>query len=721
MLAVFLIVAIIGPIVAPYSPSASSSTTNGVPQPPSAAHWLGTTQTQQDVFSQLLAGGRSTILVAFLAGIAATVLSVVVGVSAGYLHGRWADDLLSMLANFFLVLPALPLLIVIFGFLSPSGATNDVLIGLIIAVTGWAWGARVLRAQTLSMRSRDYVESARIIGERGWRVISHEILPNLLPIVASSFLFTVLYGVGTYTALAFLGLVNPEHWSWGSMLFEAQNSDAELSGYWWWYIPPGLAVAFLGTSLALLNFGIDEFINPRLRAAGLSRRRTRKSGGPGLPKRFELGLTPVVRSQPAPAATASTAAASTAAASTASAARRRPPDPGADVMTAQPLLEIRGLRVDYGAGEGAVHAVVDADLVLRRGEVLGLAGESGSGKSTLAYAAIRLLRAPGMITGGEVLYYPEPDRAVDLLDLDEPELRRLRWSQIAVVLQSAMNALNPVMSIGTQLTDVLQAHVAAMDAAARRARAAELLDMVGITADRLGSYPHELSGGMRQRVMIAMALALEPQVVILDEPTTALDVVTQREILEELTSLRERLGFAVLFITHDLSLLAEIADSIAVMYAGRLVERAAADDLFRAPRHPYTLGLLNSFPALHGPRRYMTGIPGSPPDLRMLPVGCVFHPRCPYATDICREQSPPLAQPAAPAAGTPVTGWPPAGCRTAPGRCPRNWPSPSRVRRPGPAAPPAAATAADGTPPAPGTTAGQLAPSIAAPDPGSQS
>ncbi|HUY45720.1 MAG TPA: oligopeptide/dipeptide ABC transporter ATP-binding protein [Streptosporangiaceae bacterium] len=315
------------------------------------------------------------------------------------------------------------------------------------------------------------------------------------------------------------------------------------------------------------------------------------------------------------------------------------------MSTAQPLLDIRGLRVDYGAGPDAVHAVVDADLVLRRGEVLGLAGESGSGKSTLAYAAIRLLRAPGMITGGQVLYHPESGYTVDLLALNEAQLRGLRWSQIAVVLQSAMNALNPVLSIGAQLTDVLQAHVPDMDAAARTDRAAELLTMVGITADRLRSFPHELSGGMRQRVMIAMALALQPQVVILDEPTTALDVVTQREILEELSELRARLGFAVLFITHDLSLLVEIADAIAVMYAGRLVERADAASLFHAPRHPYTVGLLNSFPAMHGPRQRRTGIPGSPPDLRLLPPGCVFHPRCPFAVDRCTTESPPLLNP----------------------------------------------------------------------------
>jgi len=296
----FLVLAVIGPWIAPYNPSQTFSTTASFPLPPSAAHLLGTTQQQQDVLSQLLAGGRSTILVAFVAGLVATMLSVIVGVTAGYAGGL-GDDLLSMLANFFLVVPALPLLIVIFGFLPPSQGSDDLLIGLIIAITGWAYGARVLRAQTLSLRTRDYVDSARIIGERGWRIIGFEILPNLTPILATSFLFTVLYGVGTYTALAFLGLVNPNHVSWGGMLFYAQVAGAEQSGYWWLFIPPGLAVALLGTSLALLNFGIDEFINPRLQAAGLTRRRARRAGVTGaerLPRRFVLGVTPVLRSVP---------------------------------------------------------------------------------------------------------------------------------------------------------------------------------------------------------------------------------------------------------------------------------------------------------------------------------------------------------------------------------------------------------------------------------------
>jgi peptide/nickel transport system ATP-binding protein len=336
------------------------------------------------------------------------------------------------------------------------------------------------------------------------------------------------------------------------------------------------------------------------------------------------------------------------------------------VATGTPLIEVRGLRVDYGAGPEAVHAVVDADLTLHSGTVLGLAGESGSGKSTLAYAMTRLLRAPGMITGGEVLlhdgggagsagywqgqnasYGPpvpggsaERGHTLDLLAATEDQLRELRWSRIAVVMQSAMQALNPVLTISSQLTDVLHAHLPGMDKEARRERAGKLLEMVGIGADRLTSYPHQLSGGMRQRVMIAMALALEPAVVIMDEPTTALDVVTQREILQELAQLQHELSFAVLFITHDLSLLVEIADSIAVMYAGRLIERAPAQSLYRSPRHPYTLGLLGSFPSLHGPRRRMAGIPGSPPDLRNPPSGCAFHPRCRFAMDACATDVP---------------------------------------------------------------------------------
>jgi peptide/nickel transport system permease protein len=290
ILAFFVLWSIIGPFVRPFDPSASFAN-NPVPLPPSGAHWLGTTQVQQDVFSQLLVGGGLMIGVALLGGLIATALSVVVGVTAGYLGGL-GDDLLSMLANIFLVMPALPLLIIIIGFLGQSASSNLLVIALIIAVTGWAWGARVLRAQTLSLRNRDYVDSARIIGERRWRIIASEILPNLTPIVATSFLFTTLYAVGTYSALAFLGLVNP-NWSWGGMLFYAQLSNAEVSGYWWWFIPPGLAIALLGTSLVLLNFGIDEFINPRLRTAGLTRKGRRGRRG----RRPEFALTPVIRAQ----------------------------------------------------------------------------------------------------------------------------------------------------------------------------------------------------------------------------------------------------------------------------------------------------------------------------------------------------------------------------------------------------------------------------------------
>ena len=312
-----------------------------------------------------------------------------------------------------------------------------------------------------------------------------------------------------------------------------------------------------------------------------------------------------------------------------------------------PILEISDLSVAYQSSGGDVRAVEQVNLSLHPGEVVGLCGESGSGKSTLAYGATRLLRPPAVVTGGSVRYYgrriTQGGNPVDILALNKRELHALRWREIAIVFQSAMNALNPVLRVQDQILDGIQAHLK-MPKSEAKEKAATLLDLVGIPRARLRSYPHELSGGMRQRVMIAMALAADPEVVIMDEPTTALDVVVQRDILAQIVELKQTLGFAILFITHDLSLLLELADRIAVMYAGRLLETGTAHEIMREPAHPYTRGLLNSFPSLRGPRRELVGIPGSPPDLRDPDPGCPFKPRCNYALPSCSEVDMTLAR-----------------------------------------------------------------------------
>jgi peptide/nickel transport system permease protein len=284
----FLLLTIFGPMLAPFSPDNTSFAANLTP---SAHHWFGTTSLGQDIFSQTLVGARATIVVALVAGLVATMLSMVVGVSAGYIGG-YTDDGLTMMSNVFLAIPGVPLLIVIDSYLPVNSRSNTLLIGLIISLTGWAWGARVIRAQTMSLRNRDFVEAARIIGEKRYRVMFSEVAPNLLPILASSLLFTVLYAIGAYVTLAYIGLTSTSVWNWGTMLFWASANNAPLSNEWYWFVPPGVCIALFGMGLALLNFGIDEFINPRLRAAGLSGRQRRKLG---LPRRLRLGLTPVLR------------------------------------------------------------------------------------------------------------------------------------------------------------------------------------------------------------------------------------------------------------------------------------------------------------------------------------------------------------------------------------------------------------------------------------------
>ncbi len=311
-------------------------------------------------------------------------------------------------------------------------------------------------------------------------------------------------------------------------------------------------------------------------------------------------------------------------------------DPVSAATATAPVLSVRDLCVDYITSTGPVRAVDRVSFDVARGEILGIAGESGSGKSTVAQAVLRILPPPAVIGGGQALL-----EGADLFRMSEAELRAVRWRRVSMVFQSAMDALNPVLTIGDQLRDTLRAHPDTA-AAKRPGRAAELLELVGIAADRLDSYPHQLSGGMRQRVGIAIALALEPALVVLDEPTTALDVIVEGEILQKILELRRQFGFSVIFITHDLTRMMQICDRVAIFYSGRMVELAPAAELRRAPRHPYTQGLLRAFPSVHGTETELKSIPGAPPSLRDPPPGCRFHPRCDQVIDRCRTEEPKL-------------------------------------------------------------------------------
>lgn len=304
------------------------------------------------------------------------------------------------------------------------------------------------------------------------------------------------------------------------------------------------------------------------------------------------------------------------------------------------ILSVRDLRAEYGSRRGAVQALRGVSLDLHAGEVLALIGESGCGKSTLALALTRMLPGSARITGGSVVYRDEAGADVDLLGMDAEGLRRFRWKECAIVLQSALNAFNPVLRVRDHFLDTARAH-GLTDRAEVLGRTRRLLEMVQLEASRvIGAYSHELSGGMRQRVLLALALLFSPRILILDEPTTALDILTQRAILDLLRRLQRSLGFSLVFISHDLAIAAELADRMATMYAGRVVEIASVEDAFYRPAHPYTAGLIRAVPTLAGDARELASIPGSPPDLVELPPGCKFHPRCPLADERCRAEDP---------------------------------------------------------------------------------
>lgn len=299
-------------------------------------------------------------------------------------------------------------------------------------------------------------------------------------------------------------------------------------------------------------------------------------------------------------------------------------------------MQLEDLTTNYRTLRGWVRAAENVNLELEKGKALGLVGESGCGKTTVALSILKILPAGGRIRGGKILF-----EGKDLVPLNDKEMRDIRWKGISIVFQGSMNALNPVFKVGSQIVEAIRLHedVSKSDA---YSRAEALLEMVGVEPSRVNNYPHEFSGGMRQRALIAMALAANPKVLVADEPGTALDVIVQAQVLQLMRSLKEKLGLSMLMISHDLSIVAEVCERIAIMYAGRVVEYGDIEAIFKEPLHPYTQGLLGAFPGITEHRKKLVSIPGQPPDLLDPPKGCRFNPRCPYAMDVCKEKDPQL-------------------------------------------------------------------------------
>lgn len=534
LLGSLLICAVAAPWLAPYDPA------ERVTRPfarPSSEHWLGADDVGHDLLSMLIHGAQISLFVGVVAALVATVVGTVVGVAAGYLRGV-ADTVLMRVVDVVLSLPVLPLTIVIGVFAGPGIDTQIMVISAVL----WAGTARELRAQVLTLRERDYIQAERAMGAGPVYVLRRHIVPAIVPLVVPQFVLTVKTAILLEASLAFLGLGDISAASWGSMLSMAHARNAFLTDAWlWWVLPPGLAIAITVLGFALLGNAIEERARPILSVpAGFrTHRKAVSTGGseadPGIP------------------------------------------------------LAMDDLTVVYGTdGRGAT----DVSFTVGAGELVGLVGESGSGKSTVAAAALGLLPPAARVTGGRVL-----TAGRDVAGLSPVELRTLRGNRIALIPQEALSALNPVRTIGSQLDEAILTHRTRSRDQARE-RTIELLTRVGLGSDRIDAYPHQLSGGMRQRVVIAMALANDPDVVIADEPTSGLDVLREAEVLALLDDLRRRHSIALLIVTHNLPVIERIADRIAVMKDGELVEIGTVEQITTAPRHPYTRRLVDAAPRL---------------------------------------------------------------------------------------------------------------------------
>jgi ABC-type dipeptide/oligopeptide/nickel transport system ATPase component/ABC-type dipeptide/oligopeptide/nickel transport system permease subunit len=506
---------------------------------PSSAHWLGTDDLGRDLFSQLLHGARVSLAVGLIAATLATLLGTAVGLVAGWVGG-WVDALAMRLVDLTLALPFLVLVLVLAAYFGRGLET----LTLLIAGVLWARPARLLRSQVLKVSRFGHVRAAQVMGASVARILLRHVLPRMVPLLTSVFVRAAAVAVIVQAGVAFLGLGDPHRISWGGTLFFANNGAAILTDAWlWWIIPPGMALAVVIVGLAFVGYALEERAEPRLVSHGWRR-----------PVR-----------------------------------RRLPADPAPPAPTGT-ILDVRGLTVRYGTAI----AVGQMSIAVRRGRVLGIVGESGSGKSTLVLAVLGLLPTEGVVAAGEVVLGD-----VDLRRIGRDGLTALRGREVALVPQAAMNLLDPTMTVHAQVAEVAR-RTAGRDGAA--ARAHELLELVGVARGRHRAHPHEFSGGMRQRVVIAMAVANGPRLLIADEPTTGLDVVTQAEVLQLLHRLRREMDLELVLVTHDLGVVRAHADDVVVMQDAQVVEHGPVAILDR-PEHPHLQELLARSPSLDGPIR----------------------------------------------------------------------------------------------------------------------
>jgi peptide/nickel transport system permease protein len=585
-LGVVVLAAAAAPIL-PLADPAATDLPGRLARPLSTGHLLGTDQLGRDVLSRLVWGSQVSLAVGVFATLIATVLGTLIGIVAAY-YGRLLDTVLMRGIDVLMAFPYLLLALAIVAVLGP-GLRNAM---IAISIVNIPFFARAVRGATLALKEQDFVAAARLSGYGSGRILTLELLPNVMPAIVIMMSTTIGWMILETAGLSFLGLgAQPPRSDLGSMLGQGRQVLTTAPHV---AVIPGLAIFVVVVAINLLGDGLRDVLDPRLSAAGLD-------GGSLRIADRDAG------------------------AETAPAATRR--ENGA-------LLNVSGLCTCFFVADRVLRAVDDVSFALKRGGALGIIGESGSGKTVTALSVMGLVPdPPGRVVGGRVVFRDE-----DLLEAGESRLRGLRGDRIAYIPQDPMTAMNPVLTVGEQIGEAVRQHRGTSWEAAR-GRAAEYLDRVQLPDARrhLDSYPHELSGGMRQRVMIAMALVNEPDLIIADEPTTALDVTIQAQILELLETLRSEEGAALLFITHDFGIVSELCERVLVMYAGSVVESAPIGVILNDPRHPYTRRLLASVPVLGRPERSMQPIPGLPPPADDLPRGCRFAPRCDLALDGCRE------------------------------------------------------------------------------------